>query len=239
MDIKKNLESFKNWTKNRQFSLTDLFPTLQKNNVFHIDLSVTNATLKTIEEFNNLPYFTKKLEEIQLKNPTKIIAGGYLEKRALYTSSIFKRVTKNGVEKRDIHLGLDFWLPAKTPVHTFLDGEIICVTDNNFEKGYGGLLILKHTIKDFSFYSLYGHLSLKSIKKHKVGSILKAGKQIGVLGTALENGNWVPHLHFQIMLTLLDFKDDFPGVAFESELDTWRNICPNPNLLFKFSELDK
>lgn len=238
MQKKEALKSFKSWAKSEEFSLKYLFPSVSKNEVIHIDLSINNTHVKTIKEFNNLPYFETKLEEIQTENPTKIIAGGYLEKRALYTSDIYKRNTKNGVEKRDTHLGVDFWLPAQTPVNALLDGEIVCITDDNFDKGYGGLLILKHKTKNNVFFTLYGHLSLASIEQHKVGNIIRKGAQIGQLGNATENGNWVPHLHFQIMLTLLDFKNDFPGVAYESEIEFWKSICPNPNLLFKLKALD-
>ena len=84
---------------------------------------------------------------------------------------------------------------------------------------------------------MYGHLSKKSISKFTIGDTIKKGEQIGFLGNTLENGDWVPHLHFQIMVSLLDFKDDFPGVALENEIPFWRNMCPNPNLLFKSDAL--
>ena len=38
---------------------------------------------------------------------------------------------------------------------------------------------------------------------------------------------------------VLDYKNDFPGVALESELEFWKMICPNPNLLFKLDSLSK
>ena len=68
---------------------------------------------------------------------------------------------------------------------------------------------------------------------------LKKNEQIGVLGDYQENGEWVPHLHFQVMLDVLDYQNDFPGVALESELEYWKKICPNPNLLFKLDSLSK
>ena len=33
------------------------------------------------------------------------------------------------------------------------------------------------------------------------------------------------------MLTILDYKNDFPGVCLESEKKIWSSICPNPNLI--------
>ena len=59
------------------------------------------------------------------------------------------------------------------------------------------------------------------------------------LGNYFENGNWEPHLHFQVLLSLLNFKVDYPGVAYISEITVWKSICPNPNLLIKSEELEK
>ncbi|WP_091891291.1 peptidoglycan DD-metalloendopeptidase family protein [Polaribacter sp. KT25b] len=140
---------------------------------------------------------------------------------------------KNSSEKRNIHLGVDFWLPENTAIHAIFNSEVVCAIYQDSHKGYGGFIILKHTFYETEFYTLYGHLSKKSILKFSVHDKIKKGEQIGVLGNIEENGDWVPHLHFQIMLSLLDFKDDFPGVALESEIPFWKLICPNPNYLFK------
>ncbi len=229
---------FENWAKNQQIPLNDLFPTIKKNDVFHIDLSINNSTVKTFDEFNNPTYFKQKIAEIQQKKPTKIIAGGYLEKRALYTSDIYNSADKNSTEKRNIHLGVDFWLPKKTPVHAILNGTVVCAVHQKSLKGYGGFIILKHTIESLDFYTLYGHLSEKSVSKYLINEKIKKGDKIGELGNYSENGEWVPHLHFQIMLSLLDYKNDFPGVALESEILTWKNICPNPNMILKIDALN-
>jgi len=58
------------------------------------------------------------------------------------------------------------------------------------------------------------------------------GELIGITGNYPENGNWVPHLHFQCMLSTLGYSDDFPGVAYYRELDVWASLCPDPNLVF-------
>ena len=52
------------------------------------------------------------------------------------------------------------------------------------------------------------------------------------------NGNWAPHLHFQLILSLLDFKTDFPGVCYYSEKSIWSSICPDPNEIFKSKNLN-
>lgn len=235
MECKEAHQQFLEWSKNNIVSLEQLFPTVKKTEVIHIDLSKNNTTVQTEKEFNNPEYFGSKLEELQKNNPNKIIAGGYLEKRALYTSDIYNAKDTN--EKRNIHLGVDFWLPTHTPIHAIFNGKVICSVHQKPFKGYGGFVILEHQIDGVNFYTLYGHLSEESVSRHKKGAEIKAGDQIGVLGTYAENGEWVPHLHFQIMLDLLHYTNDFPGVALEKEVENWKLICPNPNLLFQLDAL--
>ena len=74
------------------------------------------------------------------------------------------------------------------------------------KKAYGGTIILKHVTKSFTFYTLYGHLALESIQKVGVGSKILKGDFLAFIGSSSENGNWAPHLHFQIMLSQLDYK---------------------------------
>ncbi|HAH34016.1 MAG TPA: peptidase M23, partial [Flavobacteriaceae bacterium] len=132
-----------------------------------------------------------------------------------------------------VHLGVDFWLPTNTAVHSLFDAEVVTAVHDKGYKEYGGLVILKHKEDDLVFYTLYGHLSLVSVTALKVGDRLKKADKIGVLGNPQENGEWSPHLHFQIMLTMLDFKNDFPGVTYPSQMKVWKSMCPDPNLLFK------
>ena len=152
------------------------------------------------EEFDDLDIFQHKIALIQKKYANKIIAGGYLESRPIYTSNEYDRIGNEGTEKRCLHLGLDFWLPSETPIHLPFDGEIQIVSNDFGEKAFGPMVIVKHKNKNFSFYTLYGHLSVKSLTKIRVGDKLKKGDFLGWIGDSHENGNWAPHLHFQILL---------------------------------------
>ena len=156
-----------------------------------------------------------------------------MEPRSVYSSSSYDKLGNNGKESRTVHLGIDYWLPAYTPVHAIFDGEVVTATHDKGDKEYGGLVILKHVENDNVFYTLHGHLTIKSATSHRVGDVIKCGDLVGELGPFPENGNWVPHLHFQLMLSLLDYKDDFPGVCYAGQKDVWRDLCPDPNLLFK------
>ena len=55
---------------------------------------------------------------------------------------------------------------------------------------------------------------------------------MGWIGDSHENGNWAPHLHFQILLSLLDMGKNFPGVGYQKHIKSWKSICPDPDLIF-------
>lgn len=228
-----NQQKFEYWANENTFSLSELFPTIKRNEIHHLDLSVSSTFAGHQEEFNNLDLFQFKIEQLQKENPNKIISGGYLEPRNLYTSTEYDTLGNYGKQSRTIHLGIDFWLPKNKPVFALLDGEVVIATNDSGDKEYGGLIVLKHQQKGFCFYTLYGHNTSESVLKHKIGDVIKKREQVAILANYPENGNWAPHLHFQVMLSLLDYKNDFLGVAYFKQIEVWKSMCPNPNLLFK------
>ena len=230
-------EVFKEWSKRRKFNFTELFPSEQKEEVHLLDLKVSSEWMGSQSDFNDLNLFEYKIGQLQKKYPEKLIAGGYCEPRPIYTSSEYDKEGNNGPESRTIHLGIDFWLPVDTPVHTMFDGEVYTSVIDEGYKEYGGLIILKHQEDGIIFYSLYGHLSEASTAKYETGDRVKKGDCIGYLGNKKENGEWSPHLHFQLMLSMLDYSMDFPGVAYSNQLEVWKSLCPDPNLLFKNNHL--
>ncbi len=234
-----NYESFVSWAKEHPFDLRELFPTGPGKDAVDIDLSVGSTWLGLKEDFADFEHFDFKIRELQKANPDKVISGGYLEARGVYATDSYDKMGNSGKESRTIHLGVDFWLPAGTPVHTLLDGEVITAVNDAGDKEYGGLVILRHKVQELSFYTLYGHLTVASATKWKTGDRILRGEQIAVLGDYPENGNWPPHLHFQIMLSLMDYQVDFPGVAYFNQVETFSKLCPDPNLLFKLEALSR
>ena len=189
-----------------------------------LDLKVSSTWMGSKAEFNDLELFQFKIDQLQNKNPTKLIAGGYCEPRPLYTSSAYDKEGNNGPESRTFHLGIDFWLAEGTPVHAIFDGEIFTATNDAGFKEYGGLIILKHNENNLTFYTLHGHLSVASVKAFKIGDKVRKGDCLGHLGSPEENGVWASHLHFQLMLSMLDFSLDFPGVTYANQLKVWKSI---------------
>lgn len=229
-----NASKFADWAINKSFSFSELFPSeTTKNDIHLLDLKVSSTWIGSRHEFNNLDLFEFKINQLQKQHPTKFIADGYLEPRPIYTSSAYDKEGNSGPESRTVHLGVDFWLSSGTPVHTLFDAEVATAINDIGYKEYGGLIILKHLEEGIPFFTLYGHLSAESPARFKVGDTIKKGAKIGELGTSKENGEWSPHLHFQIMLSMMDYKTDFPGVTYPKQMDVWKSMCPDPNVLFK------
>ena len=95
------------------------------------------------------------------------------------------------------------------------------------------MLVLEHETKTGEpFYSLYGHLSLSGIGHIQEGQTVQAGDRIATIGSPPENGNWPPHLHFQLINDLLGLGANFPGVALHSEEAYWLALSPLPGMFF-------
>lgn len=192
-----------------------------------LDLSVYNTEIFTypIDEKALLHSY---ITDILAKKNVVVGVGGYAEERDFYKLSPNFHTTE---APRSIHLGIDIWLPAETPAFAVLNGKIHSFKDNNSFGNYGGTIIVEHMFQNTTFYTLYGHLSRKSLSNLVVGKSIKAGEQIATLGNPTENGNWSPHLHFQIIADMLGNEGDFFGVAAKSEQEKYLDLCPNPNLL--------
>jgi murein DD-endopeptidase MepM/ murein hydrolase activator NlpD len=160
--------------------------------------------------------------------------GGYNEDRLIYGSSVFT----SAEEPRTIHLGIDLWTVAGTPVFAPLAGVVHSFVDNASFRDYGPTIILQHTIGPIDFYTLYGHLSKGSLHGLHKGKLIAEGEKFAAIGERHENVQWPPHLHFQIITDLLGKEGDFYGVAPKSHRDYFLRICPNPNLLLRIKALD-
>lgn len=196
-----------------------------------LDLSEQNERLHGVE-LKNTDALQRFVDEEVQRAEAGWAAGGYGEDRLVYKRSTHF-TPENGEEARSLHLGVDLWASAHTPVRAPLAGYIHSFAFNDNFGDYGATLILEHQDKSGQpFYTLYGHLSLKSLEGKQEGQPIARGEFFCEFGEETENGHWPPHLHFQVITDMQGRKGDFPGVCKPSEKAEYLNaLCVNPNFL--------
>ena len=162
--------------------------------------------------------------------------GGYNEYRTVYSRSKVFDPVEIDEEPRRLHLDTDIWGKPSTRVMAPLDGIIHSFAFNNNFGDYGATIILSHALSGSSFYTLYGHLSLSSIKNIAEGDSISKGDVFAEFGIPAENGQWPPHLHFQIIREIGEWKGDYPGVCKYSEREKYLNNSPDPDLVLQLDQ---
>lgn len=197
-----------------------------------LDLSINNQDIDVHKTGNSVD-FEKYINAYLKTNNAQVAFGGYIEGRTLYErSSIFK---SESIPERNIHIGLDLWIKAGTAVLAALDGKIHSFKNNIGLGDYGPTIILEHEIENQKFYTLYGHLSLESIEGINVGDFFKKGEYLANIGDSEVNGDYAPHLHFQIIKNIENYWGDYPGVCNTKDVNFYIENCPDPNLLLKIT----
>lgn len=153
--------------------------------------------------------------------------GRYNERRPnMYTAPQYR----DGRKRRFIHVGIDLWTPPGEAVYAACEGTVAYLADNDQPGNYGPTIIVRHRVRGMVLYALHGHLARESLGRHVPGDILPQGHPFAAVGTVGENGNWEPHLHYQ--LSLQDpGKPDMPGVVSEDELENALKIYPDPRII--------
>jgi peptidoglycan LD-endopeptidase LytH len=202
-----------------------------KEKLFLFDFTDNNKILGA-SEIADTRLFSDYVNRTLKANGAKFGIGGYKENRTLYSrSKIFA-----GEEARSLHLGIDIWGPAGTPVYAAMGGRVHSFGYNDNFGDYGATIVLLHQLDGVAFHTLYGHLSLADISKHQEGSYITRGQVVGHFGEPAENGNWPPHLHFQVIHNMYSNKGDYPGVCTLSEKETYLANCPDADLILNMMQ---
>lgn len=230
--------AIKDWLRKNQKNMAAVVgQNLQSEPLLVFDLGIASPYMAGNPENNREPELSQRLFGAMIQAGVKIGIGRYNEARMLYTSPLFVKGDLYAEANRTVHLGMDIFMAAGSPVYATLNGEIFAFASNQAPLDYGPVIILQHrTNADDTFYTLYGHLSLDSLSGLQTGQAIKKGQIIGKIGSADVNGGWTPHLHFQIMLDLLGRGCDFPGVASANERELWGLFSPDPNLILAVPE---
>lgn len=182
-------------------------------------------------------YIDQKLKEGNYKYGI----GGYGEDRILYKrSNLFTSAAPNISQLesnlnvlRTIHLGIDIWAPTGTKVYAPLGGVVHSFAFNNNFSDYGATIILQHQLDGIAFHTLYGHVSLKDLAPLQEGKYISRGELLAHFGDPNENGDWPPHLHFQIIEDMHEMKGDYPGVCSKADKEKYLNNCPDADLILQ------
>ncbi|MCF8138877.1 MAG: aminotransferase class III-fold pyridoxal phosphate-dependent enzyme, partial [Desulfotignum sp.] len=149
---------------------------------------------------------------------------------------------------RSLHLGMDVWAMAGTPVHALFDGRVVQVqkedsgcpaTKTDRATGSAALVLAHRTPGKMQFYTLYGGLDLECMTRLDTDRAVEKGELLGRVAARTAAENRVPHLHFQVMLARPGQGCAFPRVVFPEQREVWKSICPDPNLFFKESALER
>ena len=108
------------------------------------------------------------------------------------TSGFGPRVHPITGEQESFHTGSDFAAPDGTPILAAADGT---VTVAEFSGGYGGLVVIEHTIDGATVATAYAHSWEHGIHV-AAGDRVTAGQHIADVGSSgMSTG---PHLHFEV-----------------------------------------
>lgn len=202
-----------------------------------LDLAAGSRALGADLDQIDVGRFTSLIEDTMRGAGSSIAFGRWGEQRNLYRNEHFAGASG---ESRTVHMGIDAFCAAGTPVNAPLAGVVEIIANNTQELDYGPMVILKHRSRDGdSFFTLYGHLDLASTRQLRIGQTVQSGDTIAAIGRPPENGNWPPHLHFQLIHDLLGMGADFPGVARASQRDFWLALSPLPAVFFPEVERDE
>jgi len=199
-----------------------------------VDLSLASPLIDDLRIAADEPELSRRIDALLDVEQADAGMGQYDEARVLYTANAFRTEGWDGPDWRTVHLGLDLFASPGTPVHAPLAGRVHALRDNAAPLDYGPTVMLEHDIAGeagLRFYTLYGHLDRESLGEHRVGDEVAAGAVLGRIGAPEVNGGWSPHLHFQIVLDLLDRDGEFPGVARPAERAVWCSLSPSPYTL--------
>jgi murein DD-endopeptidase MepM/ murein hydrolase activator NlpD len=128
-----------------------------------------------------------KQKTFAVETPERLWAGPFLPPVSAAISDVFGTARVINQEVKSRHLGLDYGVPAGTPVHAVNHATVLLARPLFFE---GNCVVLDH---GQGLLSLYLHLSEFSVKE---GDTVDPGQVVGLSGgTGRATG---PHLHLAI-----------------------------------------
>jgi hypothetical protein len=221
----KRLKDFVSNPLNQIGKVVDFNP--DEDSLFPFDFTVNNTEL-TQPILSDTVLFSEWVNDKLATNKAKYGIGGYNEHRTIYSRS---EHFDTAAEPRRLHLGVDIWGPAGTPIYSFYDAKVHSFKFNDNFGDYGATIILQYQLGDLTVFGLYGHLNLASLEGLVAGQAIERRKQFARFGVKEENGYWPPHLHFQLLFDMQGLEGDYPGVCQFSQRESYLHNCPDPAII--------
>lgn len=197
-----------------------------------LDLGVGSRMLGADPAAAGTEALTETVSRAMKDAGVSVAVGRYDEARGIYLSGLFGAGERPTDERRTVHLGIDLFVDPGSPIHAPLEGIVHILANNTAPQDFGPLVVLRHeTDEGTPFFTLYGHLTEDSLEGVRLDQKIARGEEFARVGAPATNGGWTPHLHFQIILDLLEQGADFPGVAHASRRAVWTSLSPDPNVL--------
>ncbi len=187
-----------------------------------------NLNLIQIKDQKN---FNNEINNYAKENKSDLIISGYLEKREkMFKFLWFEQMV---LEQRFYHLWLDLSAPVWTELFCPLDWEVVISEYEYWEGNYWGMIVLKHDIDWFIFYSIYWHQNKEFLPP--VWKFLKAWEFLSKLWDFSENWGYFHHLHLQL-LTKEWFDNWFvsKGYVDLKWLEDLNKYIIDPNYIFRY-----
>lgn len=96
-------------------------------------------------------------------------------------------------KENSFHTGVDLVKDFNSPVYAFVDGEVICASEQPSGTGLGGFGITVVVKDKYGAAHMYAHLNHATVK---VGERVTTGRMVGRLGSTGRSTG--PHLHYEI-----------------------------------------
>ena len=197
--------------------------------LYPFDFTITNQAL-TAEILGDTTSFSDWVSQQLSEKHCRYGIGGYNEHRTIYARSAH---FDSGEEPRRLHLGVDIWAAAGTPVYNFQEATVHSFKFNDHYGDYGATIILQYDFDGLVVHALYGHLDLASLDGLQVGQTIAAGALFARFGAPEENGHWPPHLHFQLIFDMKGLQGDYPGVCQFSQREHFLANSPDPRVILQ------
>jgi len=166
--------------------------------------------------------------EIAAAQGIELGLGNWTEDRAIYSTPAFASVIDPAM-RRTLHLGLDLFFSPGTALHAPLAARVADCYITPDPLDYGCAVLLEHEPEPgLRFWTLWGHLAHESAARATIGRRFEAGEVFAWIGADTENGNWLPHLHLQIVTAEPARAADVIGAGERNLLAVWQELFPDP-----------